>query len=400
MPTRTVHLDLGPDAYDVVVGHGVLADLGATLRTHTRAASVLLVCDAALPDALVRTAEQSLQAASLRTTRHSVAASERNKSLHTAQAIVEAAAGARLERTDAIVALGGGVVGDLAGFAASIYRRGIAIVHCPTTLLAMVDAAIGGKTAVNLLTPDARLLKNMAGTFHQPKGVLADTAALASLPPRHLRAGLAECVKHAMLAADANDPDLLAAMEQDAPAVGANNHDPAATTRLIDLIARNVAVKARVVERDTTESAGMRPHPEPRHDAGREALNLGHTFGHALEAMQHLSPDADPAHAPLHHGEAVALGLVAAAATAEAIGQLPPDSTARVRRLLDAIALPTRVADLPDDATILAAMMDDKKVMGGRLRLVLPWRELGRVRVAEDPPREAVAAGLAAIRAR
>ena len=396
MPTRTVHLDLGPDPYDVIVGHGVLTDLGSTVRNRTRAASVLLVHDAALPDALTRTAEQSLQSASIRTAHHGVAASERNKSLHTAQAIVEAAAAARLERTDAIVALGGGVVGDLAGFAASIYRRGIAIVHCPTTLLAMVDAAIGGKTAVNLLTFDARLLKNMAGTFHQPRAVLADTAALASLPPRHLRAGLAECVKHAMLSADVGDDTLLAAMEREGPDVAAG---AASTAALVDLIARNIAVKARVVERDTTESAGIHNRPNSNHDAGREALNLGHTFGHALEAMQHLSPDADPASAPLLHGEAVALGLVAAAATAEALGQLPPDSTARVRRLLDAIALPTRIAALPDDNTILAAMMDDKKVMGGRLRLVLPWRELGRVRVAEDPSREAVAAGLAAIRA-
>jgi len=422
MPPRTVRVQLGPRCYDVLVGAAILSELGSRVAELIRPRSALLVIDDALPAPLVRAAEQSLNAAGINTTVVRLHASERGKSFAAVQRMVEAAAIARLERADAIIALGGGVIGDIAGLAASIYRRGIAIVQCPTTLLSMVDASVGGKTGVNLVVPasagaepgpvasdgarDAaaavRLLKNMVGTFHQPRLVLADVHALRSLPHRHLRGGLAECIKHALMSADFGDDSLLAAIERDAPAIAAGRTSDDA---LGELIARNVAVKAAVVAGDEFEQGStlLRPCETGSNTAtppavGRESLNLGHTFGHALEAMQHLSPDASPANAPLHHGEAVGLGLIAATATAEAIGAVPTGSAERVRAIVESVGLPSRIAGLPGDAGVIAAMLDDKKVRGGVLRLVLPWRDLGHVRVAEGPPRGAVAQGVAAIR--
>jgi len=406
MPSRTIRVNLGDRSYDVHVGAGILAELGSLLQQVIRPRAALLVADDALPAAMVQAAEASLRAAGLTTTTLPLHASERDKSLAAAQRIVEAAAAARLERADAVVALGGGVIGDAAGFAASIYRRGIAAIQCPTTLLSMVDASVGGKTGVNLVmgAPGGgsggagdRLLKNMVGTFHQPRLVLADVHALRSLPHRHLRAGLAECIKHALMGMDFGDGTMLPMLEKDGPAYAAGK---ATDESFVRLVARNVAIKADVVAKDEFEQSRIaRGRGREPYNAGRESLNLGHTFGHALEAITHLSPDGDPSHAPLQHGEAVALGLIAATATAEALGQFPAGSTETVRRVVGSVGLPTAVAGLPDDDAMIAAMMDDKKVQGGRLRLVLPWREAGRVRVVENPAREAVAVGIAAIRA-
>lgn len=422
MSTRIIQVALGARSYDVVVGAGVLDELGARLARATGARAVLAVADDELPLGVLETAGQSLRAAGLRVVWCQARASEREKSIATAARLLREAAAARLERGDAIVALGGGVVGDVAGFAASIYRRGVAVVQCPTTLLSMVDASVGGKTGVNLVlgvsagtdsAPHAeegagesrheddsaadRLLKNMVGTFHQPRLVLADVRTLATLPARHMRSGLAECIKHAMLGADFGDDAMLAAIESAGALIGSGRADEAT---LADLVARNVAIKASVVSADEFErgSAGRAGGDPPSGNAGREALNLGHTFGHALEAMEHLTPDGDAASAPLQHGEAVALGLIAAAATAEAIGQIPPGAAERVRGIVELVGLPSRVAGLPDDDAVIAAMMDDKKVQDGRLRLVLPWRELGRVRIADGPTAPSIAAGLAAIR--
>jgi 3-dehydroquinate synthase len=415
--TRTIRVHLGPRSYDVIVGAGVLSELGTRLRAVVDAGRVLVVSDDVLPPALTSQAGESLTAAGLQVSWASVHASERDKSMATAQRITEAAAAARLERGDAIVALGGGVVGDLAGFAASIYRRGVACIQCPTTLLAMVDASVGGKTAVNLVVPASagapdsprgggtrqeaatgeRLLKNMAGTFHQPRLVLADVRALATLPHPHLRAGLAECIKHAMLGMDFGDGTMLPLLEKDGPAIAAGRGLEGA---LVKLVARNIAIKADVVAKDEFEQSLIeRGRGREPSNAGRESLNLGHTFGHALEAMAWLTPDGDRANAPLQHGEAVALGCIAAAATAEALNQVPAGLTETIRRVVASVGLPTRIAGLPDDDAIIAAMMDDKKVRGGTLRLVLPWLELGRVRIAENPDPAAVKHGLAAIRA-
>lgn len=395
----TVTVELGARSYDALIGAGILDLLGTSLRTATSAAAALLVADEALPLGTLETAERSLAAAGLRHRLVTIHASERAKTLDTAAAILEEAAAARLERTDAIVAIGGGIVGDIAGFAASTYRRGIAVVQCPTTLLAMVDAAVGGKTAVNLIVgehdpadpePGGRLLKNMAGTFHQPRLVLADVRTLATLPRRQVRAGLAECLKHALIAADVGHPPRTDRFADSAAAVVAGR---ASEADLTQLVAWNIAVKAAFVSRDERET------PAPDADfPGREALNLGHTFAHALEALEHLAPDDNPAHAPLAHGEAVALGLVAAAAAAEASGTIEAGSAERVRAMATAAGLPTRIAGIPADDAVIASMLDDKKVRAGRLRLVLPWQQLGHVRIADGPGDLAIRAGIAAIR--
>ncbi|MCC6676910.1 MAG: 3-dehydroquinate synthase [Phycisphaerales bacterium] len=380
----SVRVDLAERSYDVLVGPALLSRVGGLARSRCRAgaARAFIVIDDNIPAAMVERAAAALEGAGFRTSRAAVRASESGKSLETVQKLLVSFAATRHERWDPVIALGGGIVGDVTGFAAGIYRRGVPFIQCPTTLLSMVDASVGGKTGANLEV-DGALKKNLVGVFHQPIGVLADLDTLGSLPDRELRAGLAECVKHAMISADFGDPGLWRWTLDHAEALLAR--DPA---RLTELVVRNVGVKARVVagdEREETEGGG------------RALLNLGHTFGHAIEPMAHLSPDGDPRHAPLLHGEAVALGLVAACATAESIGSSPPGLRGEVESLLARLGLPTRVAGLPADEVTLTAIAHDKKVMSGRLRLVLP-RGIGRAEVVAAPPEAAVRTGLSAIR--
>lgn len=390
---RVVAVRTADRAYDVRIGSGLLTGLGGCVRDALgkAPARALLVCDDALPQATVQTAAQSLERAGLATAAVSLHASEADKSLDTLERLLEAMAAHRLERSDVVVALGGGVVGDVAGFAAAVYRRGVAVVQCPTTLLAMVDASVGGKTAVNLRVA-GQLRKNMVGAFWQPALVLCDVQTLRSLPARQLRAGLAECVKHALIASStpwAGASDAHAALLDwtiDAiPAVEALEEDA-----LVELVARNVAVKASVVEQDEREEADDET-------GGRALLNLGHTFAHAVEPLEGLTwPDGQAA-SPLLHGEAVALGIVAAGACSETLGLLDAADVERIRQALAAARLPTCVAGLPDDEALLEAMRHDKKQRQGAMRLVLPG-PLGCARVVRDPPLEAVRAGLASIR--
>lgn len=387
----TVRVELGERSYNVLIGRAILEQLGLTARARCRpgASRAFLVVDANLPKEPVAHATASLTRAGFATTHAVQHASEPEKSIPSVETLLTQIAETRHERQDVVIALGGGIVGDLAGFVAGIYRRGVPFIQCPTTLLSMVDASVGGKTGANLTLSASgagSLKKNLIGVFHQPVAVLADLATLDSLADREFRAGLAECVKHGLISADFADPDLFAWMETTAARILAR--DPAV---LKELVHRNVAVKARVVagdEREEAESAA----------GGRALLNLGHTFGHALEPIPTLSPDSNPARAPLLHGEAIALGLVAACATAGSLGLCGPDIGERARALLQRFGLPVRVAGLPDDAAILAAMAHDKKVMGGRLRLVLPAR-LGHAKVVESPDESAIRAGLGAIRA-
>jgi 3-dehydroquinate synthase len=313
------------------------------------------------------------------------APSESAKTLETVQRMLEVLTTAQLDRGDLVIVIGGGVLGDLGGFAAATYRRGVRWMNMPTTLLAMVDASVGGKTGANLFI-NGSLKKNMVGAFWQPSLVLADIDKLATLGDRHYRAGLAECIKHGMLSADFGDPTLGAWTLAHVADIGHR-----VPRLLIELIARNVAVKARVVGTDEREEA-------PNADGGRALLNLGHTFGHAIETLPNLSPDGDPGNAPLHHGEAVALGLVAASATAERLGIAPSGTLDQTRSTLIAAGLPTSVRGLPPTADLLALMMHDKKVAQGRLRVVLP-SGAGRCRVIADPDPAAVEAGWATIRA-
>ncbi len=397
IPERVIRVELGDRSYNAVVGAALLASCGSRVRDellrrgHRPPARAALVADDRLPAEIVRSVESSLAASGFSVTRTAIEASEPAKSVANAERLCADLARAKLERHEPVIALGGGIVGDLAGFAAAVYRRGVPVVQCPTTLLSMVDAAVGGKTGANLVVPGQGLLKNLVGAFHQPHLVLADVSTLDSLPDRHLRAGLAECIKHAMLAADVEAPgehpdSLLDRTQALLPRVLSRNHEA-----LAELVARNIAIKARVVASDERELSNAP-------SGGRAALNLGHTFAHAIETLPALSPDADPANAPLHHGEAVALGLRAAAACAAALKLIDPHVAERVSDLLAHAGLPTRIAGLPPGPELLARMAHDKKVASGRLRLVLPVAA-GRVRIVEAPDPAAVTLAWDAIRA-
>ncbi|GJM18720.1 MAG: 3-dehydroquinate synthase [Phycisphaeraceae bacterium] len=354
------------------------------------ATRAFVVVDANVPGEHVNTLTGSLDRAGFGAQTTSFDPTEKVKTIATAQRVLESLAATGQDRGDPVVALGGGIVGDVAGFVAATYRRGVPVVQCPTTVLAMVDASVGGKTGVNLEVPGEggeRLLKNMVGSFHQPVAVVADVDVLASLPDRHVRSGLAECVKHAMIAQTISGEDLMSWLETNADRV--LGRDPGAMT---ELVRKSVAIKADAVASDERETA-------PSSVGGRALLNLGHTFGHAIETLPGISPDpADPSRAPLHHGEAVALGLVAACACSARLGMIDAAWSDRVRALLGRLGLPVAVAGLPGNGELLARMGHDKKVRAGVLRLVLPEGD-GRAQVVEDPDPSAVEAGLDAIRA-
>jgi len=391
MPTVPLSIPGSPErSYDIVIGEGVLSELGPRAAGLTRARRAFLVHDSNLPPALVASARESLVSTGLEVVASKVAASESNKTLDTVSRLLHSMASHRFERRDPVVALGGGIVGDLAGFAAAVYRRGVPVIQCPTTLLAMVDASVGGKTGANLSVADAdhssgpALRKNLVGCFWQPALVLADIAALESLPERYFNAGLAECLKHGLICG-ATDPTLFKWTSDNL--LRLRMGDAALRAELVE---RNVRVKARVVEGDEREE-------KPSSEGGRALLNLGHTFGHAIETIEHLSPDGDPANAPLQHGEAVALGLVAAAETSHALGMLSAEETRAVRVAVERLGIESRVIGLPPDDQVLAAMAHDKKVDRGTMRLVL-LESLGSARVVENPAVEAVRAGIGGIR--
>ncbi len=389
---RRLRVHAASGAYDVLVGPALLpraAEL-ALAALPSRPAKMHIVADTGVPEPLRAAVEASLRGSGIDTAVSLVYPTETDKSIATWARLLHDVAARRLDRGDALLALGGGIVGDITGFVAAAYRRGIAVVQCPTTLLSMVDAAVGGKTGVNLPVTSRGvevLTKNTVGAFHQPVLVLADLHALDSLPPRVFASGLAECVKHGMLSRAFGDPDLFAWLEARVDLIRGRD-----AGTLGELVARCIAVKARVVEGDERETAPT---------AGRALLNLGHTFAHAIETLPNLSPTDDPADAPLMHGEAVALGLVAATAAATAAGTLQGPLLARVSNILQANGLPTRARGLPDDDTLLDRMGHDKKADAGRLRFILPDGE-GSARIvhadALGPTLAPIRAGLAAIR--
>ncbi len=308
----------------------------AGLRPH----GVAVVCDSAVESSTAREVDRSLAADGVQVARISMPATEESKSLATLGDLCERMLADGIDRSGAVVAVGGGVVGDVAGFAAATYMRGIACVQVPTTLLAMVDAAVGGKTAVNLVRADGTIAKNLVGSIAQPRLVLCDPEALATLPARELRSGLAECVKHAVIA----DPAMLAWIEERIDPILARDPDT-----LGALVARNVRIKAGVVGEDERE------------DGRRAVLNLGHTFAHAIESL---------AHGEVTHGEAVAIGTLAACRLAP--GPAAADAERAVRSALAAIGLPSALAAPIPVGRLVAAMASDKKRRGGVLRLVVP----------------------------
>lgn len=355
MSVRQIPVHHAQGSYAVEIGRGLLSGLGDQAgQLAPQARKALLIADTGVPRSQIKLARQSL-AQTFETHVAPRTPSESDKSLETYQGLQVVAAEASLERSDLIVALGGGVIGDIAGFVAATYRRGIRVIQCPSTLLSMVDASVGGKTGVNLKSQSVGLLKNALGAFHQPIAVLADTELLESLDDRVYRAGLGECIKHALIAGDWDDPELLSWTEQHHAEIARRDRDIVA-----QLIARNVAIKARVVRADERENA-MKTR-------GRALLNLGHTFAHAIEPIPGLAADGGF----LEHGEAVGLGLIAATATAAEMNRVPASQIERVIGLLQALGLPTKLAQTPDLDDLLTRMGHDKKALSGVLRMVLP----------------------------
>lgn len=386
-PTRVqVSLD-GTRDYEVLVGHALTDTLADRVRALCPTAKrAFIVIDAGLPQAAGAAASSALSRRQFGVSSITIRPTEGDKSLDTLERILVALAESRHERRDPVIALGGGIVGDVSGFAAASYRRGVPVVQCPTTLLSMVDASVGGKTGVNLRTSDGSLKKNLVGAFHQPRLVVANVSLLSSLPDRQFRAGLAECVKHALLSSEFGDPSLLGWIEASASAILARDN-----AILTELVARNVAIKARVVagdEREEAESAA----------GGRALLNLGHTFGHAIETLPDLSPTGNAGDAPLHHGEAVALGTIAALDAAARLKLASAALRDRVGALLSRLGLPSKVKALPSGDRMLELMSHDKKVLGGVLRLVLPC-DGGTCKVVDNPGRPIVLAAIDSIRA-
>lgn len=333
-------------AYDIVLGDGVLGRCGELLRERGVRGQVAVVTNTVVGQLWAERVVGSLEAAGLRARVLQIADGEQAKTLATIAGLYDQLAEMGLERGDVVLGLGGGVVGDMAGFAAATYLRGVPYVQAPTTVLAMVDSSVGGKTGV-----DHARGKNLIGAFKQPIAVLADTAALLTLPTAERRAGLAEVIKHGLIAAH----DILEHVE------GENALD------LPWLIERAVMVKIGVVQED--------PYEQGR----RAELNLGHTFGHALEVLSGYR---------LRHGEAVSIGMVIACRLAARLGLCAPELATRMEDVLRKVGLPVRHAGHAPEA-IWAAMASDKKRKDGRLRFVLP-RRVGEMVVTDDVPQEAV----------
>ena len=330
--------------YDVIVGHRLAGQVPGLV---SGARVVAVVRAAALAD-IAAPVTEALTAAGHEVREITIPAGEQAKSLSALADLWDALAGAGIDRRDAVVAVGGGATTDVVGFAAATWLRGVRVVHVPTTLLAMVDAAVGGKTAINTATG-----KNLVGAFHNPAGVVVDLDTLATLPPGEWVNGMAEIVKAGFIA----DAKILELIEADID--GARRADGPHTRELIE---RSIMVKVDVVSRDLREAGP------------REALNYGHTLGHAIELVEEFR---------LPHGHAVSIGMVFAAALSRVTVGLDDTVVERHRQILDALGLPTRFR--PDAfSELLAAMQHDKKARAGRLRFVV-LEDLGRPVVVDAP---------------
>jgi 3-dehydroquinate synthase len=353
----TVDVALGERAYDIVIGRGVLASLGARVAALRPGVRTAIVTDRTVAKHWLEQTERSLTEAGIQTSRVIVEEGEISKTYAGLEKVSEALIAAKIERNDLVIALGGGVVGDLAGFAAAILRRGVDFVQVPTSLLAQVDSSVGGKTGIN--SPQG---KNLIGAFHQPVLVIADTSVLDTLSPRQFRAGYAEVAKYGVLGDDAFFT-WLEANHADIFSGGAGREHAIATS---------CRAKAAIVSRDERENGE------------RALLNLGHTFGHALEAATGFSDR-------LFHGEGVSVGMVLAAEFSAQLGMIPQGDAARVERHLASVGLPTHLQDiagfaqegLADADALMALMAQDKKVKRGKLTFIL-LQAIGRAVVAND----------------
>jgi len=349
-----IPVNLGPRSYPILVGAGALSMVGAQLAKRGVGRRVVMVSDPTIARLHADAVLRGLTAAGFDVAQVTVPEGEQAKRLDVASDLWDRLLDLGCDRSSTVVALGGGAVGDLAGFAAATYMRGMNFVQVPTTLLAQVDASIGGKTAI-----DHPQGKNLIGAFHQPRMVIVDPAVLTTLPEREFRSGLAEVVKHGIVLDAAYFRDL----EADVPALLARD-----LPTLVRVVAGSCRLKAQVVERDEQEAEL------------RWVLNYGHTIGHALEAATGFERWA--------HGEAVSLGIVAEARLAERLGIAGPETTERQRRLLCAVGLPVKGLAV-DPGAVLQALSRDKKRRDGRVSFVLV-PEIGAFRIVPDVPSDAI----------
>ena len=365
---RTIRVELSANPYPIVIGEGAVQQLGEQVGAQGIKAGtkVLVVTNPVVQEHYGAAALASLQAAGFAASTLVIEAGEDQKTPATVALIHDAAFERKLERGSLIVALGGGVVGDMAGFAAASWLRGIAVVQVPTTLLAMVDAAIGGKTGVN--HPGG---KNLIGAFHQPRLVLIDPATLDTLPEREFRAGMAEVIKYGVIGDAELFADLETAAGRDA-AAGLASRRAVGPALLQTLLERSAAAKARVVAADEREG-GL-----------RAILNYGHTLGHVVEALC--------GYGTWLHGEAVAIGMVAAGELSLELGLWGASEQSRQRAVIAAAGLPQQWPALDPEA-VLQCLQGDKKVRDGKVRFVLPTG-LGSVQIRDDVTPEQVLAAL------
>ena len=346
-------------SYRVVVGRDIVDDLGIELAKTGLKGRAFLVADEVMFPNPTRKAQEALERGGYETHLLALEIGEKNKNLETVQIVYEWLAGLRAERGDIVVAMGGGVTGDLVGFVAATWLRGISVVHVPTSLAAMVDSSIGGKTGVNM-----PMGKNLIGAFHQPKLVLQDVAHLVSLPTREMSAGWAEAVKHGLIL----DTQLLDTFERLAPQMRAlDGEEP------VEAIRRSVAIKGQIVSSDEFETGDQ-----------RVLLNYGHTVGHAIEKVS--------GYGTYLHGEAVAIGMMVAGGIAERLGMIDIELVDRQREVLESYDLPVRAQGLDVDE-LIDATKSDKKSRGGTIRWVLlegPGKATTRSDVPEEIVREAI----------
>jgi len=368
-PVEKVRVALGARSYDVMIGAGLVAGAGGWLGPILARPRVAILTDETVARLHLAALEAALDRAGIAHATLVLPAGEGTKGWEGLRRSVEWLLEQRVERRDLVIAFGGGVIGDLGGFASAILRRGVRYAQIPTTLLAQVDSSVGGKTGINTAQG-----KNLVGAFHQPVLVLADTGLLETLPARDFRAGYGEVVKYGLL----GDAAFFEWLETQGPALAAG--DGAARRAAVR---RAVAMKAAIVARDETE------------EGERALLNLGHTFGHALEAATGYG-------SRLLHGEGVAIGCALAFDLSARLGLCPQEAPSRVRAHLAAMGMKADLGAiegaLPDDDALMTLMAQDKKVVDGRLRFILA-REIGAAFVAADVPAEAVRAVLGASRA-
>ncbi|HZP19606.1 MAG TPA: 3-dehydroquinate synthase [Bauldia sp.] len=361
-PTK-VRVDLGPRSYDILIGRGVIHLAGVEIMRRLPGARIAVVTDTTVADLHLRLLNEQLDKAGIRHFTVTVPAGEASKSFAELEKVADALIAERMERRDAVLAFGGGVVGDLAGFAAGVTLRGMRFIQVPTTLLAQVDSSVGGKTGINTARG-----KNLVGVFHQPDFVLADAGILDSLPPRIFNAGYAEVAKYGLI----GDEPFFAWLEGNWRAIAAGWPE---REQAIAVACRAKAATVAADERD---------------EGPRALLNFGHTFAHALETATGYSDR-------LSHGEAVSIGMVLAHRFSAKLGLAPVEDGLRVQRHLKEVGLPTRIADIPggrlDATTLFALMQRDKKVSRGKLTLILT-RGIGQAFVAGDVPAEKVSAFL------